>query len=194
MEWLLYYAGHLSDNYFEFKFSYYCSTSNLTDAKRLLQTHPEINSSVINNSFWCACMKGHLEVAQWLLLFKPDINNSIRNERIFSYVCFKGDLEAAKCLLYLIPDINISVNNEAPFRMACKHGHLDVAQWLLSLKPYLYVLIYNKKTKSFIYKIRSKEEVNWEKRKCALHMALQEQTNILYQLPTDIAKSVTLFV
>jgi hypothetical protein len=44
------------------------------------------------------------------------------------------------------------------------------------------------------YKIRTKEEVIWEQRKYALHMALQEKTNILYHLPIDIAKAVTLFV
>jgi hypothetical protein len=44
------------------------------------------------------------------------------------------------------------------------------------------------------YKIRSKEEAIWENRKYALHMSLQEETNILYHLPLDIAKAVTLFV
>jgi len=44
------------------------------------------------------------------------------------------------------------------------------------------------------YKIRTKEEANWQKRKYALHMVLQEQTNMLYYLPIDIAKMVTLFV
>jgi hypothetical protein len=44
------------------------------------------------------------------------------------------------------------------------------------------------------YWVRRKEDANREKRKYALHLALQEQTNILYHLPVDIAKAVTLFV
>jgi hypothetical protein len=44
------------------------------------------------------------------------------------------------------------------------------------------------------FKIRRKEEAIWERKKFALHMSLQEKTNILYHLPTDIAKAVTLFV
>jgi hypothetical protein len=44
------------------------------------------------------------------------------------------------------------------------------------------------------YKIRTKEEIIWERRKYTLHLALQEKTNILYHLPKDIAKAVTLFV
>jgi len=45
-----------------------------------------------------------------------------------------------------------------------------------------------------IAKIRSKEDANWEKRKIALHLALQDKTNLLYHLPIDIAKAVALFV
>jgi hypothetical protein len=44
------------------------------------------------------------------------------------------------------------------------------------------------------FKIRSKEEANWERRKHALHLALQVENNLLYHLPIDIAKAVTLFV
>jgi len=62
------------------------------------------------------------------------------------------------------------------------------------LKPYLYVIEYDENGNYIDYKIRSKEEANWEKRKCALHLALQEKTNILYHLPVDIAKTVALFV
>ena len=43
-------------------------------------------------------------------------------------------------------------------------------------------------------KIREKEEANWEKKKYALHMALQEENNLLYHLPLDISKAVTQFV
>ena len=88
----------------------------------------------------------------------------------------------------------ISTFNEEAFRLTCQEEHLEVAQWLQSLKPYLYVIEYNKNGKCIGYKIRSKEEANWENRKYALHLTLQEETNIMYHLPIDIAKSVTIFV
>ena len=99
-----------------------------------------------------------------------------------------------KWLLFVKPDINISAKDEWAFRWACSFGHLEVAKWLLSLKPYLYVIEYDDNGNYAGYRIRRKEEANWEKRKYALHMSLQEKTNILYNLPIDIAKAVTLFV
>jgi hypothetical protein len=92
------------------------------------------------------------------------------------------------------PDINISVYTEWAFRIACVKGYLEIAKWLQSLKPYLYVIKYDINGNYSGYKIRTKEEVVWEKRKIALHLALQEETNILYHLPVDLAKAVTLFV
>jgi len=56
------------------------------------------------------------------------------------------------------------------------------------------VIEYDENGKYNGFKIREKEEANWEKRKCALHLTCQEKTNILYHLPVDIAKAVTLFV
>jgi hypothetical protein len=115
--------------------------------------------------FNIACERGHLEVAKLLLSVKPDIDISYDNNRVFRYTCRKAD---------------------------CKY--LKVAKWLQSLKPWLYVIEYDIYGKYTGYKIRSKEEANWEMRKHALHLALQEKTNILYHLPVDIAKTVTLFV
>jgi hypothetical protein len=92
------------------------------------------------------------------------------------------------------PDINISVYDEKVFCRTCYVGRLEIAEWLQTLKPYLYVIEYDENGKYTGYKIRSKEEANWKKRKCALHLAHQEKTNILYHLPIDIAKAVTLFV
>jgi len=95
------------------------------------------------------------------------------------------------------PDINISANNAnncEAFQCACHAKRLEVAKWLQSLNPYLYIIEYDENGYYAGYKIRTKEEENWKKRKYALHMTLQEETNILYHLPTDIAKAVTLFV
>jgi len=56
------------------------------------------------------------------------------------------------------------------------------------------VIEYDENGKYVTFKIRSKEEANWEKRKYTLHLTCQEKTNILYHLPIDIAKTVTLFL
>jgi hypothetical protein len=116
------------------------------------------------------------------------------NNHAFREACVFGHLEVAKWLLSVKPDINISANNEEPFRLACFARKLEVAKWLQSLKYYLYVIEYSKNGKYIGFKIRSKEEAIWENRKYALHMSLQEETNILYHLPIDISKAVTLFV
>ena len=115
-------------------------------------------------------------------------------EKKFHKLCIKGDLKETKEFLRLNPDINISAMNEEAFCRACSYGHLEVAKWLQTLKPYLYVIEYDIDSNYTGYKIRSNEEANWEKRKIALHLTLQEETNLLYHLPIDIAKMVTLFV
>ena len=170
-----------------------CYYGYLEVAKWLLQVKPDINNEM---AFRCACVKGHLEVAKWLLQVKPDINKSY--QAAFHLACEYGHLEVAQWLISMKPDINMSAYNHYAFRTACVHGslvrELEVAEWLQSLKPYLYVIEYDENGNYSGYKIRRKEEANWEKRKYALHLALQEETNLLYHLPIDIAKAVTLFV
>ena len=156
---------------------------------------PDINISIKSEeAFQWACKNGHLEVAKWLLSVKPDINISAEDEEAFRVACYHGHLEVAKWLLSVKPDINISVKNEYAFRYVCIRGYLEIAKWIQSLKPWLYVIEYDKYSKYIGYKIRRKEEAIWKRRKYALHMALQEKTNVLYHLPIDIAKAVTLFV
>jgi hypothetical protein len=172
-----------------------CKYGNLEGAKEFLRLHSDINISIKDDeAFRYSCKNGHLEVAKWLLQMKPDINNSLLDDYIFCDACFYGHLEVAKWLLSVKPDINISAKGDEAFYWACKCGYLDIAKWLQSLKPYLYVIEYNKIGKCIGYKIRSKEEANWKKRKIALHLALQEENNILYHLPIDISKTVALFL
>ena len=173
-----------------------CKYGNLEGAKEFLRLHSDINIHIeyYNKAFSNSCENGHLEVAKWLLQVKPNIDISVNNESAFCCACFYGRLEVAKWLLSVKPDINISAKDDEAFYWAWYKGHLEVAKWLQSLKPYLYVIEYNKYGICISYTIRSKEETNWEKRKNALHLIHQEKTNMLYQLPIDIAKSVTLFV
>jgi hypothetical protein len=165
---------------------------------------------------------GHLEVAQWLLQVKPDINISARDELVFIEACFNGRLNVARWLLQVCPTIHISVKNdlafrlacrnghlhlaqwafrsaynEGAFRLACENGHLDVAQWLQSLKPYLYVIIYDENGNIKDYKIRNKEEANWQRRKYLVWLASNDcveenKHNLLYKLPSDVSRMVIL--
>ena len=82
-----------------------------------------------------------LEVAQWMLSLKPDIDISSHNECAFRSACEKGHLEVAKWLLSLKPDIDISANEEYAFKFACKNGHLEVAKWLCTLNETYYIEI-----------------------------------------------------
>ena len=126
---------------------------------------------------------------------KPDINISADNEHAFRNACFYGHLHVAQWLLQINPYINISADNEDAFWWACRNRHLDVDHWLQSLKPYLYVIEYDENGKYKGYKIREKEEANWERRKYALFLSSnKEENNLLYRLPTDVAKMVIQFV
>ena len=141
------------------------------------------------------CKKGDLFGAQQFLQVNPHINISADNEESFREACSNGHLDVCQWLLQIKPDINISADNEEPFREACINGHLDVCQLLQSLKPYLYVIEYDENEKYKGYKIREKEEANWERRKYALFLSSnKEEDNLLYRLPTDVAKMVLQFV
>ena len=182
----------MEQQFIQQQFIQVCISGNLDKAKELLRLYPNINISEL--AFRWACKKGHLEVAKWLLSVKPDINISAEDEEAFRVACYHGHLEVAKWLLSVKPDINISAANKFAFCSTCYLGRLEVAKWLQTLKPYLYVIEYDINGNYAGFKIRSKEEANWEKRKYTLHLTCQEKTNILYHLPIDIAKAVTQFV
>ena len=179
----------------EAAFRYACEKGYLEMAKWLQSVKPDINISADNNfAFRHACENGRLEFVKWLLSVKPDMNIYIWD---FNWACLNGHLEVAQLLLSVKPDIDISYDNNCVFRSTCRKAnckYLKIAKWLQTLKPWLYVIEYDINGNYAGYKIRSKEEANWEKRKYALHLASQKETNILYHLPVDIAKTVTLFV
>ena len=149
----------------------------------------------MEQQFIILCRNGNLDEAKEFLTLNPYINISIYSEEVFRQACSGGHLELAKWLLSVKPDINISIKNEYAFHWACLQGHLEIAKWFQSLKPYVYLFEFDECGFCGLnFKIRSKEEANWERRKYALHLALQEELNILYHLPVDIVKAVTLFV
>ena len=176
-----------------------CNKGDLIGLKHLLQLNPDIISADNEHAFRNACLHGKLDLCQWLLKQKPDINISADNEHAFRNACFYGHLHVAQWLLQINPYINISADNEDAFWWACRNRHLDVAHWLQSLKPYLYVIEYDENGKYKGYKIREKEEANWERRKYLVwlasnHCPEENKTNLLYRLPTDVAKMVLQFV
>ena len=145
------------------------------------------------------CYKGDLIGLKHLLQLNPDIDISADNEDAFGWACRNGHLHVCQWLLQQKPTINISADNEYAFCWACFYGHLDVAHWLQSLKPYLYVIEYDENGKYKGYNIREKEEANWERRKYLVwlasnHCPEENKTNLLYRLPTDVAKMVLQFV
>ena len=148
----------------------------------------------MEDQFIGLCCCGNLKAAKEYLRLYPDINISIGNELAFRNACYRGRLEIAKWLLSVKPDIDISAKNDYAFHLACKNEHLEIAKWLQSLNPYVYVIEYGIDGNYTGYKIRSKEDATFEKRKNALHLTHQEKTNLLYHLPIDIAKTVTQFV
>lgn len=122
------------------KLQKFCKWGLLADSQKIYEMRPDVNISADDEcAFRWACLKGHLEVAQWLISVKPDIvissHISSHDERVFRMSCHNGHLELAQWLLSVKPDINISANNEYAFCRACYNGHLKVAQWLLSVKP-----------------------------------------------------------
>jgi ankyrin repeat protein len=114
-----------------------------------------------------ACCNRHLHVAQWLYEVSKEKKRHI----------------------------NISINGDYLFRYACRCGYLDLIKLLQSINPHLYEIIYDKNGKPIGAEIRYKAQTNWDKRKYGLFLSTnKEEPNLLYNLPTDLAKMVLQFV
>jgi hypothetical protein len=142
---------------------------------------------------------GNLEKAQQFYQLNPNINILANNEGAFRTACYNGHLEVAKWLLQICPTIDISAKNDYVFYWACLNEHLNVAQWLQSLKPYFYVIEYDENGKITGYRIRSKKEANWQKRKYLVwlasnHCPEKNKANLLYKLPSDVSRLLIVFV
>jgi hypothetical protein len=187
-------------------FCWACADGYLHVAQWLLQVKPKINISAFNEkAFRMTCENGQLDVCKWLLQVKPDINISVNNEFAFRCACIQGHLQVCQWLLHVKQDIDISALDDYAFKYVCYKAHLQVpcylqvAQWLQSLKPYLYVIEYDEDGAMKDYRIREKEEANWEKRKYLIWLASnncqeQNKSNLLYKLPSDVSRMVIGFV
>ena len=127
-----------------------CKKEDLIGLKQLFQINPELDQyvqiisvfktpiNIFEVAFRLACEKGYLDIAQWLLQIKPEIDWSrpagLTHSLFIS--CVYGHLHLAQWLyqLYNKPD-EISVNINIVFIYTCSNGHLEVAKWLLSVFP-----------------------------------------------------------
>jgi hypothetical protein len=188
-------------NIYDTAFFNTCARGHLEVAQWLLQISEEKGQDIdiSEKVFHITCYHGHLEVAQWLLLTKPMIDISANDELAFRYACFNGHLHIAQWLFQVSKEngreIDISARDNSAFHTAFKNMNLHLAKWLQSLKPDLYIIKYDTNKKCIGYQIRTKQEANWERRKYPLFLStVKEEPNLLYQLPTDIAKMVLQFV
>lgn len=127
----------MADNYkFQNKFYQLIEFGNLPALQRFYHFNPDrIDISAENEqAFSYACEFGHLEIAEWLFLIKPDINISAENEYAFRYASKNGHLTVAEWLLQIKPDINISADNDFAFRYASANKHSELANWLRQIK------------------------------------------------------------
>jgi ankyrin repeat protein len=206
-----------------------CLNGHLHVAQWLLQVSRERGQTSIvlsyDDVFYHVCLGlgSRLEVAKWLLqvadeIGKP-INISGHDAVVFRYACTRGDLKFAKWLLHVANEmgqpINISANDDEAFLQSCSYGHhsychgyghhsyhngySEVAKWLQSLKPYLYMIQYSKDGRINSWRIMSKEESNWQRRKylawlASEHCPEQNKTNIFYKLPSDVSRLLIGFV
>jgi hypothetical protein len=181
-------------------FKYACEYGHLHVAQWLLLICPTIHVSEENTFIFCrVCDNGDLRMAQWLLQVCPTIDISAYKDLAFRWACRNGHLEVAQWLLQISKEINISAENNDAFRGSCIYKHLHVAQWLLQMKPYLYVIEYDKKGEMKSYRIREKEEANWERRKYLVWLASnhcpdENKHNLLYKLPSDVSRMIIGFV
>jgi uncharacterized protein YecA (UPF0149 family) len=151
----------------------------------------------MDHEFTNLCVGGDLMGAQQWLQINPNIDIS-NYEILFGYICGNGKLDVAQWLLQVFKEqkqhIDISIETWA-FVSACQNGFLHVAQWLQRLHPYLYEINYDETDTIIHFRIRDEEDVNWERRKYGLFLSTnKKEPNLLYQLPTDVAKIAIQFI
>jgi hypothetical protein len=89
--------------------------------------------------FRLACINGHLNIAQWLLQYKPTTNTTAP----FVSACRYGQLHIIKWLLQINPSIISShIIIDALYKIY-DHGHIDLATYFLTEYPNIYSKVYS---------------------------------------------------
>jgi ankyrin repeat protein len=116
-------------------FTHLCQMKRLDLAKELYDISLKKGNWVdikFNFTFACSCNCANIDVLQWLLQIKPDIDISYNDELAFTQACRHGNLEIAKWLLQIKPDIKIpkrAISNARFWK------HTEIVNWLLQIKP-----------------------------------------------------------
>jgi len=110
------------------RFIHTCSIGDLIVAKELFNNFDTDIYLCIERSFITACYYGHLEVAQWLLTVKPDINISVDNDIAFRTACHTGCSEVAEWLQSLNPYLYV-IKRKHGFRLGYYIRTKEQAKW-----------------------------------------------------------------
>lgn len=110
-------------------FEYCCKHGYLETAQLCRFVCPTIRIST--QDFFLSSIRGHLEVAQWLMQIEPSCVDQC--EIIFDYVCHHGQLHVAKWLYQIKPSVFAS--NPNLFKSTCAFGQFEVANWLYEVVP-----------------------------------------------------------
>lgn len=154
------------------------------------------NTSIANYemAFRVACYNGHLDVAEWLLQVKPDINISALSDDAFRFSCIYGHLNVAKWLLQIKPDIDITAVSGSAFNGACSRRHLNVAKWLASLNPD-YQIINEDEPDWRCRNLKNIRDTKWEKNKKVAWLASgRSGDNMIFRMPTDLARMTSSYL
>ena len=98
---------------------------------------------ISNHGFTYVCIKGNLEIIQWLIDIYHSQYNYTNDGLAFKTACKNGHLDFLQKLYKSSPNINIREENEEAFRNACMYNHLEVAKWLLTICPNINIHINN---------------------------------------------------
>lgn len=171
------------------RFLEFCRNGELIRAQESIGLlDPYVNILGFETAFSDACANGHLEVAEWLLQVKPDINISASNEDAFRMSCINGHLNVAKWLLQRKPDIDIAAIDGFAFNGACSRRHLDVVKWLASLNPD-YKIINEDKPNWRCRNLKNIRDKKWEKNKNLVKLASgRSGDNMIFRMPTDVVR------
>ncbi len=125
--------------------------------KRVQQLYSDLHIYVydyMEQSFTCACRFGHLDVAQWLLEVKPDIDVKYG----YRYALGNGHLDVAQWISDVCPYINNNTeHHEQAFRYACYNNNIQAAQWILKVNPNINIYTHN----DFAYKYAKSSLLKW---------------------------------